>query len=159
MHPRRQHLQAYTLIELLVVLGVVGVLLSVGVSGYWSRVNSERSGTFAQGLAQNINLARSLAMAQGRDTRITFVTASSYIVEQQALAPATTWSTRAQGDDSAVTMSGVNAGDQITCKTSGFCLGYNSSGGLKTIGSITCVTSRRSVRLSITVLGLTRVEL
>jgi len=155
---RRKHLQAYTLIEMLVVLGIIGVLLSIGVSGYWNRVNGERSASFAQSLAQDINLARSIAMAQGRPTRVTFNTASSYIVAQQAAGSTTTWNTRTQRSDSAVTLSGVNVGDQITCTSSGFCLGYDSTGALKTINSVTCVTPRRSVRLSITVLGLTRIE-
>lgn len=158
MKSSNKYTRAYTLIELLVVLGIIGILLSVSVSGYWNRVNGERSATFAQGLSQDINLARSIAMAQGRPTRVTFNTSSSYIAQQQSVASATTWNTRSQGSDSAVTLSGVNVGDQIICTSSGFCLGYDASGNLKTIDSITCVTSKRSVRLSITVLGLARIE-
>ena len=72
----------FTLLEMLVVMAIAGILLAIVGVALQSSMRNARSSDFIDSLAQDINLARSLAMAKGKKTQIDFVSASAYKVSK-----------------------------------------------------------------------------
>jgi prepilin-type N-terminal cleavage/methylation domain-containing protein len=149
----------FTLLEMLVVMAIAGILLAVMGVAYQSNLKNSKSADFIEALAQDINLARSNAMAKGQNTQVDFVSVSSYKVSlvdgsgaliAPPLVPLKT--------DTTVTMSGFTAGDKLVCTSRGFCTAYSSANALKTINQISCTANGKTRVMSITVLGLTRLE-
>jgi prepilin-type N-terminal cleavage/methylation domain-containing protein len=148
----------FTLVELLVVMAFAGLMLGLASYGYVSNMNKARSNGFIEALAQDINQARSSAMAKSVRTQILFTSANAYTISNLdtngvAIVPAIV-----SNSNATVTMSGVNAGDKIICQSTGFCFAYTSAGALKTIDHIDFTANGSTRTLTITVLGLTRVE-
>lgn len=145
----------YTLLELLVVMAVAGILLAVGGLMLSRQLSDARSMDFVEALAQDINLARSVAMARGERTEIQFTSANRYVVRNLDAAGQPVLASQT---NAAVTISAVNVGDRLTCYSSGFCLGSTSGGAAKTISQVKCTFNGKTRVLSLTVLGLTRTE-
>ena len=124
----RTHQQGFTLVELLVVVAILGVLLLLGSFSYVRSVSNARNVNFVEALAQDINSARSLAMAKGVNTQVQFTSLNSYTVTRfdasnQPISPPSVTNT-----NTAVTMSGIGVGDKLVCSSTGFCLAYTSAG-------------------------------
>lgn len=148
----------FTLVELLVVIAFLGIMLLIGSFSYVSSVKNANNVGFVEELAQDINKARSTAMAKGVRTQIVFTSANTYSVSKLDAA-GNPVSPPLGGDTNAnVTMSGIDAGDKLICTSIGFCLAYTSAGVLKTINHVDFAYNGKTRRLTITVLGLTRVE-
>ena len=154
----RARTTGFTLVELLVVIAFLGIMLVIGSFSYVSSIKNANNVGFVEGLAQDINKARSTAMAKGVRTQIVFTSANTYSVSKLDAA-GNPVSPPIGGDTNAnVTMSGINAGDKLICTSIGFCLAYTSAGVLKTISYVDFAYNGKTRRLTITVLGLTRVE-
>ena len=146
----------FTLLELLVVMAIIGILAGLA-SLYLVHNNTQaQARSFMDGLAQDINLARSTAMARSQSTEVLFTSASSYQVINLEYVPGPRVLVTSQ--PTTVTLSGVATGDAIICRSGGFCFGYDGSGALKTIASISASGNGVTRTLSITALGLTRLE-
>jgi prepilin-type N-terminal cleavage/methylation domain-containing protein len=153
----RSRTAGFTLLEMLVVMTIAGILLAVVGVAYQSNLRSSRSADFIESLAQDINLARSTAMAKGKDVQVELTNTSSYRVTTLDTSNATVVLVPLK-TDSTVTMSGFTAGDKIICTSRGFCNAYSSTSTLKTINQISCTANGKTRIMSITVLGLTRME-
>lgn len=145
----------FTLLELLVAMLIIGILAVLAQLTLVSSIRNASNTRFAESLAQDINFARSLAMARGDRTQITFTSLNSYSVVNLDVAGMPTLRTQTNLN---VTLGGVTVGDKIICASGGFCLAYNSAGAVKTISSVTATANNRTTTLSITVLGFTRTE-
>jgi prepilin-type N-terminal cleavage/methylation domain-containing protein len=150
----------FTLLELLLVMLVVGILGALAALGLARQSAQAQNVGFVDNLAQDINQARSLAMARGRVARVTFVSATRYTV---TLPPRST----VAGDpavnlidrqNSQVSLSGVNPGDRLDCSSLGYCLGSTASGVRRSLSSISGTVGGQLRVLDITVLGLTRLR-
>ncbi|OLV16861.1 hypothetical protein BOO71_0010573 [Deinococcus marmoris] len=137
------------------MLAILGILLSIGGLILSKQINEARNMDFVEALAQDINLARSVAMAKGQRTQIEFVSASKYEVKNLDAAGQPVLSTQT---NASVTMTGINLGDKLICSSSGFCLGYTAGGAMKTLSQVACTYGQKTRVLKITVLGLTRIE-
>lgn len=147
----------FTLLEMLVVMAIAGILLAIIGVTYQNNLRNAKSSDFIEALAQDINLARSTAMAKGRDVQVELTTASAYQVT--SVNPVTNKVyTLASNANTSVLMSGFTAGDKIVCSSRGFCLAQSSSGAGTTINQISCTANGKTRVMSITVLGLTRME-
>ena len=154
----RARTTGFTLVELLVVIAFLGIMLLIGSFSYVSSVKNANNVGFVEELAQDINKARSTAMAKGFRTQIVFTSANTYSVSKLDAA-GNPVNPPLGGDTNAnVTMSGIDAGDKLICTSIGFCLAYTSVGVLKTIDHVDFAYNGKTRRLTITVLGLTRVE-
>lgn len=151
----KQRTQAFTLLEMLLVLAVAAILMSIGGLLLSKQINDARSLDFVETLAQDINLARSVAMAKGQRTQIQFTSTSRYVVKNLDAAGQPVLSTRT---NASVVMTGINVNDKLICSSSGFCLGYTAGGALKTLSQVNCTYRGKTRVLRLTVLGLTRIE-
>ena len=160
MSPPQPHARTagFTLAELLVVVAILGILLLVGSYSYVKSVRNSNNAAFVEALAQDINRARSTSMAKGMKTLVTFTSATEYVTAQLNTATPPVATRLAGTKNTAVTMSDVDPGDYLQCSPTGFCLAYNASGALKTIDHVNVSYNGKTRRLTITVLGLTRVE-
>ena len=68
----RARTTGFTLVELLVVIAFLGIMLLIGSFSYVSSVKNANNVGFVEELAQDINKARSTAMAKGFRTQIVF---------------------------------------------------------------------------------------
>lgn len=148
----------FTLIELLFTLAILGILTAIGAYALVNSMTTARNNSFIEALAQDINLARSTAMAKSKKVQVEFTSTNTYTVNaldtnNQPVTPALATNTNAS-----VVMSGINAGDKLICSSVGFCLAYTSAGTLKTIDHVDIAANGKTRTLSITILGLTRTE-
>ena len=158
---QRNHSAGFTLIELLIVMGLVGFLLGITVYGFVRQASSAKAVQYIEGLAQDINLARSMAMSKGQRIQVLFnsvsgAAGSSYTLINLDAPPPNPAPTPQVSKD--ITLTGVAAGDNLICSTTGFCLGQNSAGATKVISTITATAGATTRTMDITVLGLTRVQ-
>ncbi|GMA15367.1 pilus assembly FimT family protein [Deinococcus metallilatus] len=151
----KRQVAGFTLLEILVVLAVASILLSIGGWLFSRQIRDARSMDFVEALAQDINLARSVAMAKGQRTQVEFVSANQYVVKNLDAAGQPVLASQ---KNTSVTISGVNVGDKLICSSGGFCLGYTAAGAMKTLNQVSCTFNGKTRVLSITVLGLTRIE-
>ena len=150
----------FTLVELLVVMSILGILLALGSYGLVRQAQSATAVGYVEGLAQDINLARSVAMSKGRDTKVAFTSVAGATYTVTSTDPSTNAPVVLVVPKSAsqVTLSGVMAGDSIICTFGGTCTAQDSAGTPKVISTITASAANTTRTLSITVLGLTRIE-
>ncbi len=151
----KQRTEGFTLLEMLLVLAVAAILMAVGGLMLSKQINDARNLDFVENLAQDINLARSVAMAKGQRTQIQFTSTSGYVVKNLDAAGQPVLSTRT---NASVVMTGINVNDKLICSSSGFCLAYTSGGVMKTLSQVNCTYGAKTRVLRLTVLGLTRIE-
>jgi len=154
----RRATAGFTLIELLFTLAIIGILTAIGAYALVNSLNTARTNSFVEALAQDINLARSTAMAKGQRVQIQFDSTNTYTVSMLNVSNQVITPALAKNTNAAVVISGIDIGDKLICSTTGFCLAYTSAGGLKTIDHVDITASGKTRTLSITVLGLTRTE-
>ncbi|GGR07612.1 pilus assembly FimT family protein [Deinococcus ruber] len=151
----RYRQSGFTVLELLVVMAIIGILSAVAFIALTKRNNQLQNLQFIEKLGQDINYARSIAMAKGQKVQIQFNSLNGYTVTNIESSPQMTIAT---ASNSQVALGNISLGDKIVCSSTGFCFGYTSANALKTISSITATTGTNTKTLSITLLGLTRIE-
>ncbi|GAA5501139.1 hypothetical protein Dxin01_00870 [Deinococcus xinjiangensis] len=140
----------FTLLELLMVIAILAVLTGLLMSSLSRNINQSRNDEVSHALAQTITGLRNKALRAGVSQKLA-LTSTGYVLSSL---------------DQPSVLTAVNTprvqfspvGVSLICSTKGFCTAQDASGVPVTLNEIT-VTSSSTVRhITLTVLGLARVQ-